>query len=193
MQKKVYRYTKIVCFAEKKLFFVGNVRKKQLFSAFRYNYLKRVLHNRSVYVIMQMKIENIEEGNTDVEGAPDMLKAEQVAKVFQTKYERVDAIRSFSYEFPERGMAFVLGKSGCGKSTLLSLLGGLDVPTSGKIYFDGKDLSEFTQAELEQYRSQSVGMIFQSGNLFSDLNVHENIFFSAGARTKRCLCWNVWK
>lgn len=66
MQKKVYRNVKIVCFAEKKLFFVGNVRKKQLFSAFRYNYLKRVLHNRSVYVIMQMKKANTEEGNTDV-------------------------------------------------------------------------------------------------------------------------------
>ena len=131
-----------------------------------------------MYVIMQMNIEN---GNTDAEGAPDMLKAEQVAKVFQTKYERVDALRSFSYDFPERGMVFVLGKSGCGKSTLLSLLGGLDVPTSGKIYFDGKDLSQFTETELEQYRSQSVGMIFQSGNLFSDLNVHENILFFGGS------------
>lgn len=110
-----------------------------------------------------------------------MLKAEQVAKVFQTKYERVDAIRSFSYEFPERGMVFVLGKSGCGKSTLLSLLGGLDVPTSGRIFFDGKDLCQFTETELEQYRSQSVGMIFQSGNLFSDLKVRENIFFFGGS------------
>ena len=65
--------------------------------------------------------------------------------------------------------------SGAGKSTLLNLLGGLDSPTSGKIYVDGKDISHLSNDALAEYRASTVGFIFQFYNLVPTLTVHENV------------------
>ena len=69
----------------------------------------------------------------------------------------------------------VLGPSGAGKSTLLNLLGGLDSPTSGKIYVRGRDISELKGDELAEYRAETVGFVFQFYNLVPTLTVRENV------------------
>ncbi len=69
----------------------------------------------------------------------------------------------------------LLGKSGSGKSTFLNLVGGVDRPTSGKIFFRGRDLTALSPHELAQYRRTQVGFIFQSFNLFSTLTIGENL------------------
>lgn len=69
----------------------------------------------------------------------------------------------------------MFGPSGAGKSTLLNLLGGLDSPTSGKIYVQGRDISTLSGDELAEYRAEKVGFVFQFYNLVPTLTVHENV------------------
>lgn len=76
----------------------------------------------------------------------------------------------------ERGeFVAMIGKSGSGKSTLLHMLGGLDTPTSGEVFVDGKKLSELKKEQLAIFRRRKVGFVFQNYNLVPDLNVYENI------------------
>lgn len=109
-----------------------------------------------------------------------MLEAIGLQRIFQTKAERVFALREFTYAFPEKGLVFILGKSGCGKTTLLNLLGGLDVPTAGQFLYNGEDVAAFSARRREEYRAAHVGIVLQQNNLFSDLTVRENILFCAG-------------
>ena len=69
----------------------------------------------------------------------------------------------------------ILGPSGAGKSTLLNLLGGLDSPTSGKIFVEGRDISTLSGDELAEYRAAKVGFVFQFYNLVPTLTVYENV------------------
>ena len=76
----------------------------------------------------------------------------------------------------ERGeFVAVVGTSGSGKSTLLNMIGGLDVPTSGKVIVDGRDLSTLKEEQLTIFRRRKIGFIFQNYNLSPVLNVYENI------------------
>ena len=75
----------------------------------------------------------------------------------------------------EREFIAVIGKSGSGKSTLLHLIGGLDIPTSGEVYVDGKKLSDMKREQLAVFRRRKVGFVFQNYNLVPDLNVYENV------------------
>ena len=98
--------------------------------------------------------------------------------VLEKKSESVDAISGISLSFPKAGMVFVLGKSGSGKSTLLNLLGGLDKPSNGSILVNGRDITLFTQRELDFYRNSFVGFVFQDFALIDELNVSQNIAFA---------------
>lgn len=84
------------------------------------------------------------------------------------------AVSEISYTFEEGNMYAIVGPSGSGKSTLLSLLAGLDLPTDGKITFDGDNLAELN---LDRYRRESISMIFQAFHLFPLLTVMENVCF----------------
>ncbi|MGE5446016.1 MAG: ABC transporter ATP-binding protein, partial [Ignavibacteriales bacterium] len=76
----------------------------------------------------------------------------------------------------DRGERIILlGKSGSGKTTFLNLVGGVDVPSGGDIFFDGQKISSMSHRELAQYRRKEVGFIFQAFNLFSTLSVGENL------------------
>ena len=76
----------------------------------------------------------------------------------------------------EKGeFAAIVGRSGSGKSTLLHMLGGLDVPTSGKVIVDGRDISNMTKDELTIFRRRKIGFVFQNYNLLPLMNVYENI------------------
>jgi len=85
------------------------------------------------------------------------------------------ALRDVSFEIKTGEFVVILGPSGAGKSTLLNLIGGLDVPTSGEILFDGKDISKLTDKMLTTYRSENIGFVFQFYNLIPTLTAYENV------------------
>lgn len=115
-----------------------------------------------------------------------MYQLENLSKEFVEKGNKVVAIQNINLEI-ERGKIFgIIGFSGAGKSTLVRCLNLLEVPTSGKVIFNGKNLLEMSQAELRKSR-QKIGMIFQSFNLLAQRNVLDNVCFPleiAGVKKK---------
>ena len=104
------------------------------------------------------------------------LKTEDLTKTYQTKgKEAIDALKNVSLSFPDKGLVFMLGESGSGKSTLLFSLGGLLKPTSGSIFYHSKPLSGFSQEDLEAYRFNDIGLVFQNNEFVEDLDVRGNI------------------
>jgi len=87
----------------------------------------------------------------------------------------VHALRGVDLEMFEGELVVLLGPSGSGKSTLLNILGGLDQPTSGKFYFRGLEVTQFSQNELTLYRRDNVGFVFQFYNLIPSLTARENV------------------
>ena len=87
----------------------------------------------------------------------------------------VKALDGVDFEVKEKEFVAIIGKSGSGKSTLLHLIGGLDQPTEGEVFVDGKSLANMKKEQLAVFRRRKVGFIFQNYNLVQDLNVYENI------------------
>ena len=85
------------------------------------------------------------------------------------------ALKDANLEIYEGEMVVILGPSGAGKSTLLNLLGGMDSPTDGEIFFNGHDISKFNDDELTAYRAYNVGVVFQFYNLIPTLTAYENV------------------
>lgn len=90
----------------------------------------------------------------------------------------VPALKGVSFTLPEKGMVFILGKSGCGKSTLLNVLGGLDGFDNGDVIIDGKSMKNFSARDLDRYRNDSVGFVFQENNLLDEYTVARNVGLS---------------
>ena len=107
----------------------------------------------------------------------NLIKLNKVSKVFKVGEENFTALHEVSLEI-ERGafMSFV-GPSGSGKTTLLNLIGGLDVPTSGDIYFKESGLLSMSRQQMAQYRRENIGFIFQTYNLLPVYSVYENVLF----------------
>jgi putative ABC transport system ATP-binding protein len=99
-----------------------------------------------------------------------ILRADRLSKIYPDG--NVHALRGVSLEVAERESVAIAGPSGCGKSTLLHLLGGLDRPTAGEIYFRGKPLA---QIDRDLYRARHIGFVFQSFHLLSTLSAVENV------------------
>lgn len=104
-----------------------------------------------------------------------VLRAESVSRVFRTSVGDVHACRDVSLEVGEGELVVVRGPSGSGKTTLLNLLGGLDVPTSGRIRIDGQDLDAMSESESVAVRREQLGYVFQSFGLIPILSAAENI------------------
>lgn len=98
-----------------------------------------------------------------------------VTRVYTNGDHELKALDGIDMTLEEGNFIVVLGPSGAGKSTLLNLLGGLDSPTSGKIYVRGRDISELKGDELAEYRAETVGFVFQFYNLVPTLTVRENV------------------
>lgn len=98
-----------------------------------------------------------------------------VSRVYVSGDHELKALDDVSVSFDEGKFVVILGSSGAGKSTLLNLLGGLDSPTSGKIFVEGQDISELSGDALAEYRAEKVGFVFQFYNLVPTLTVHENV------------------
>ena len=105
----------------------------------------------------------------------EILKVENLTKKYGKKENEVIAIKDMSFSVEKGDFVAIVGSSGSGKSTLLHLIGGVDRPTSGKVYIDGKDIYSLTEDELAIFRRRQVGIIYQFYNLIPILNVEENI------------------
>ncbi len=105
----------------------------------------------------------------------EIVKFEHVSKIYGDGDHELKALDDVDLTLEQGKFIVILGPSGAGKSTLLNLLGGLDVPTSGKIIVDGKDIATLNNDELANYRASKVGFIFQFYNLIPTLTVLENV------------------
>src|SRR6266542_5225822 len=104
-----------------------------------------------------------------------LLESREVSKIYQMGGTRVIALDNVSLVVDEGEFVAIQGTSGSGKSTLLNMLGGLDRPTSGEIFFSSKPLGPLTKKEMARYRRYSVGMIFQNFNLIPTMTAQENV------------------
>lgn len=105
----------------------------------------------------------------------EILRIEKLCKVYGKDESRVDALQNLSLSVQKGEFVAIVGQSGSGKSTLLHLIGGVDRPSSGEIYVDGKSVYTRNQEELAIFRRRQVGLIYQFYNLIPVLNVVENI------------------
>jgi putative ABC transport system ATP-binding protein len=103
-----------------------------------------------------------------------ILKAENLTKVYTRGREKIKALNNVSLEIKRGDFAVIQGVSGSGKTTLLQLLGGLDYPSGGNIYFAGKDITKAKNA-LVKIRQNHIGFVFQSFNLIPTLSAFENV------------------
>ena len=100
---------------------------------------------------------------------------ENVWKIYQFGKVELSVLKDISLEIAPGAFVVILGPSGSGKSTMLNMVGCLDLPTRGKIFLDGKDISKMSEDELAQARGQKIGFIFQQFNLLQNLNALENV------------------
>lgn len=105
----------------------------------------------------------------------EILKVENLCKQYGKGESKVTALDNVSFTVNKGEFVAIVGASGSGKSTLLHLIGGVDRPTSGKVFIDGKDIYKFNDDELAIFRRRQVGLIYQFYNLIPILNVEENI------------------
>lgn len=105
----------------------------------------------------------------------EILKVENLTKIYGKDSTKVVALDHVSFSVEKGEFVAIVGASGSGKSTLLHLIGGVDRPTSGKVFIDGKDIFNFNDDKLAIFRRRQVGLIYQFYNLISILNVEENI------------------
>lgn len=104
-----------------------------------------------------------------------MIKAINLTKVFRTESVETTALNGINLEINEGEFLAIMGPSGCGKSTLLNLLGLLDNPTDGELWFLGQEVSKYTENNRTDLRNGNIGFVFQSFNLIDELTVFENV------------------
>ena len=105
----------------------------------------------------------------------EILKVENLVKTYGKGENQINAVDNVSFTIDKGEFVAIVGASGSGKSTLLHLLGGVDRPTSGKVYIDGKDIYSLNNDNLAIFRRRQIGLIYQFYNLIPILNVEENI------------------
>lgn len=101
-----------------------------------------------------------------------------LSKIYGSNESKVVALDNISLMIPKNRFLVILGESGSGKSTLLNMIGCMDKPTSGKILFEGQDLTQLSKAQMTEFRKNKIGFVFQSYNLLPDLSALENVEFS---------------
>ncbi len=104
-----------------------------------------------------------------------MIKTVDLTKIFRTDEVETTALNTVSMEITNGEFVAVMGPSGCGKSTLLNILGLLDNPTSGELYFSEQEVAKYSERNRTNLRKGSIGFVFQSFNLIDELTVYENV------------------
>ena len=105
----------------------------------------------------------------------EILRVENLSKIYGRGDTAVRALDNVPFSVQKGEFLAIIGPSGSGKSTLLHILGGVDVPTSGKVYIDGTDVYSLSETNLAIFRRRQIGLIYQFFNLIPVLNVEENI------------------
>lgn len=116
-----------------------------------------------------------------------MIRIENVTKSYQLKDETITVLKELSFDIYS-GLTYISGKSGSGKSTLLNIIGGIDQASSGQIYYDDLEVTDYSEKEWAEFRKKNVGFIFQSFNLLDHLTALENVEISlmlAGVEKKK--------
>lgn len=103
---------------------------------------------------------------------------DNICKSFSNGKQVNSVLKNINLSFPKSGLFSIVGKSGCGKSTLLNILMGIEKPTSGKIYFNGKDISKMNDKEFSRYHLCGVSLVFQHYNLFNHLTAFDNVILA---------------
>ena len=104
-----------------------------------------------------------------------VLRVENLSKYYQMGEVTVRALEDVSFEVEEGEFVVILGPSGSGKSTLLNIIGGMDTPTGGNVFFHDEKITNFTDKELTMYRRHKIGFVFQFYNLMATLTAKENV------------------
>lgn len=107
----------------------------------------------------------------------EILKVSHLSKTYGSGEAKVEALKDVSFSLEKGEFAAVVGESGSGKSTLLNCIGGLDTPTEGSVWMDGRDLFAMSENKRTVFRRQNIGFVFQSFQLVEELNVEQNIIF----------------
>jgi lipoprotein-releasing system ATP-binding protein len=104
----------------------------------------------------------------------ELIRAQQVFKSFGNKTKRVEVLKGIDLVFEQGEKAAIVGASGVGKTTLLHVLGTLDRPTSGKVFYQGKDIFQMGEKGLAHFRNREIGFVFQFHHLLPEFNAIEN-------------------
>lgn len=104
-----------------------------------------------------------------------LIEIKNIFKIYNTGYAKVYALSDVSLNINRGDFTAIIGKSGSGKSTLMNILGCLDIPTSGKYFLDGEEVSELSERKLSYIRNKVIGFIFQSFNLVPTMTALENV------------------
>ena len=104
-----------------------------------------------------------------------MIKTENLTRTYGKGEGKVTALDGVSLTINDGEMVAIIGKSGSGKSTLLNLIGGLDKPTSGQIFYNDKELGSMKDTELSEFRLKNIGFVFQFFDLIPELTAEENV------------------
>ena len=104
-----------------------------------------------------------------------LIRLENVWKTYKLGEVELNVLKNVNVEIAPGSFQVILGPSGSGKSTLLNVIGLLDVPTRGKVFFDGEDTSKFSEDELAEVRGEKIGFVFQQFNLLTHLSALENV------------------
>ena len=106
-----------------------------------------------------------------------MITMKNINKGYMLGEERLPILKDINFQVNKGEYVAIVGESGSGKSTLLNMVGALDVPTSGKVLIDGKDIFSMNDRKLTVFRRRNIGFIFQAFNLIPELTVEQNIIF----------------
>ena len=112
------------------------------------------------------------------------IRAERLTKTYRSGDNQVVVFSEMSFEFVRGERVAIIGESGAGKSTLLYMLGGLDRPSAGTIYFHHKDISRFSEVELAEFRNREVGFVWQNHALLPEFTALENVMMPLLIRGK---------
>ena len=104
-----------------------------------------------------------------------LIATEDLSRIFGSGETAVTAVNAVNLEVPQGELMAVVGRSGSGKTTLLNLMSGLDRPTNGKVIFQGRDLTTFSESDLVELRRHKIGFVFQSFGLMPLLSAQENV------------------
>lgn len=114
-----------------------------------------------------------------------IIETKDLTKTYKLGKVETHAIENINLKIEEGEILVILGPSGSGKTTLLNLLSGLDKKTSGKIFYNGKDISKYSDARMTHFRKKNLGFIFQTYNLLEHLNVEENVLVGKKLGSKK--------